>query len=459
MAMKKLFLTTYLKYYLASIEPYADRINKTTKRTDCQSLSQSGFSVPLALGLGLVMIIVAASIIGRSQSDRDITSSQRETNRALSVSEAGAIRFQAFLDRHKLLATKNLAQWITTLDTLPSVQAGCHSIDLPIAKYQAGLFKDNTWIDLDPSDRNKGRYQIVDYQYQNGVGKLTVAGRIDAYNTTDYTANSTLKIDIPIGSESAKIAPPALWANTLNLNASQKVTGQIRGVTCPLLPMTDADGIAGVDMSNIEIVSGIPSGQIIADPFVNIPTPKIAPTTATSIPAITTSIELPRPTSTDTPDANGEYHYFVDTDIPGGDSIKLQDIDRIKITIPAHQKINLYLKGNIDLAGSQTIGVNSANPNLRIYGSSQTVKLTIKDNAEITAFIHAPLADAKNISSSTPNPGQNITGAVWVNSWDSTSSSSPIPIVQTGNWTDFGIAKIEQPSQLSPISYWQRVEN
>jgi hypothetical protein len=449
----------YLRCYLASIEPFADRIIKTTHRTDRQSLSQSGFSVPLALGLGLVMMIVAASIIGRSQSDRDITSSQRETNRALSISEAGAIRFQAFLDRHKLLATKNLAQWVTTLDTLPTPLAGCHSIDLPMAKYQAGLFKDSAWIDLDPSDRNKGRYKIVDYRYQNGVGKLTVAGRIDAYNTTDNTANSTLKIDIPIGSESANIAPPALWANTLNLNANQKVTGQIRGVTCPLLPIADPDGIAGVDLSNIVLISGIPSGQIIADPFINIPAPKVAPTTATSIPAITTSIELPRPASTDTPDANGEYHYFVDTDIPGGDSIKLKDIDRIKITIPATQKINLYLKGNIDLAGSQTIGVNSTNPNLHIYGSNQTIKLTIKDNAAIIAFIHAPLADAKSISSSTPNPGQNITGAVWVNSWDSTSSSSPMPIVQMGNWSDFGIAKVEQPSQLSPISYWQRIEN
>ncbi|AFY95550.1 DUF7305 domain-containing protein [Chamaesiphon minutus] len=457
--MIKYYLRTYLRCYLALIEPCTDRISKATHRLDRQSLSQSGFSVPLALGLGLVMIIVAASIIGRSQSDRDITSSQREINRALSVSEAGALRFQSFLDRHKLLATKNLAQWVNTLDTLPTSQAGCHSIDLPIARYQAVLFKDSTWIELDPSDRNKGRYQIVDYRYQNGVGKLTIAGRIDAYNTTENTANSTLKIDIPIGSESAKIAPPALWANTFNLNANQKVTGQIRGVSCPLLPMMDSDGIAGIDMSNIALISGIPSGQIIADPFVSIPAPKIAPTIATSIPAITTSIELPRPTSADTPDAKGEYHYLVDTDVPGGNSIKLQDSDLIKITIPATQKINLYLKGNIDLAGSQTIGVNSANPNLRIYGSNQTVKLTIKDNASITAFIHAPLADAKSISSTTPNPSQNITGAVWVNSWDSSASSSPIPIVQMGNWSDFGIAKIEQPSQLSPISYWQRIEN
>ena len=124
-----------------------------------------------------------------------------------------------------------------------------------------------------------------------------------------------------------------------------------------------------------------------------------------------------------------------------------------------NQKVNLYLKGNLDLAGSQTIDVNTAHPNLRIYGSSQTVKLIVKDTASITAFIHAPFADAKSIHSSPPNSSKNITGAVWVNSWDSTTSPNEIPIVQSGNWADFGISKLKQPSQISPISYWQRVEN
>ena len=176
------------------------------------------------------MIIFAASIIGRSQSDRATTSSQRETNRALSVSEAGIVRVQSFLDRYKLLATTNLNQWVNTLDNLSSTQASCRLINLTAVKQQAGLFRNNAWIDLDNNDRNKGRYRIIDYQYRNGIGKLTVAGEINAYNTTQNSSNSTITVDIPIGSESAKIAPPALWANTFNLSANQKITGQIQGV-------------------------------------------------------------------------------------------------------------------------------------------------------------------------------------------------------------------------------------
>jgi Tfp pilus assembly protein PilX len=421
---------------------------------------ETGFALPVAIGMGLVMIIVAASMIGRAQSDRTITNSQRETSRALSASEAGVIRVQSFLDRHKLLATKNLTEWPDTLDKLTPSQISCRLINLALVKQQVKLFRDSNWIDLDNSDQNKGRYKIVDYQYQSGTGKLTVVGEIDAYNTTQNSSKSTLTVEIPIGNESANISPPALWANAFNLNPNQKVTGQIQAAACSQLPATDSDGIVGVDASNITLVSGVPSGQIIADPFTPIPASQIAPATAIPLAAITTSIQLPRLISIDTPDANGEYHYLVDVDdATSQHSIKLKDSDSIKIDIIANQKVNLYLKGNVDFAGSQTLNVNPNHPNLRIYGSSQTLKFSIKDNASITAFIHAPFADAKSISSSTPNPNKNITGGLWVNSWDSATSPTEIPIIQAGNWSDFGIAKIDQPAQISPVSSWQRVSN
>jgi hypothetical protein len=422
--------------------------------------AQAGFAMPIALGLGLVMIIVSASIIGRSQSDQLTTNSQREINRALSVSESGVIRVQSFLDQYKFLATKNLDQWSSTLDLLPSAQVNCHLINPIAVKQQAELFKNNTWIELDPTDHNKGRYQIVDYRYQSGIGKLTVAGEIDVYNTTQNSSRSTLTIEIPISSESAKIAPPALWANTFNLNINQKITGKIQGTTCPQLASVDADGIIGIDSSNLMLISGSSGGEVIADPFTPLPAAKIAPNTAISLPAITSSITFPRPYSTDLPDVNGEYNYVVDIDNPSsGYSIKLHNLDLLTVNITANQKVNLYLKGNIDLAGSQTVNVNSAHPNLRIYGSPQTTKLAIADTASITAFIHAPFADAKSITANPPNPNGRIVGAIWVKSWDSATSPNQIPIIQAGNWADFGIPKIEQPAQLSSISYWQRVEN
>jgi hypothetical protein len=419
-----------------------------------QQNSQAGFTMPLALGMGLMMIIVTASIIGRSQSDRTTTSFQKESDRSVSVSEAGIVRVRSYLDRHKFLATKNLNNWVNTLDSLPSAQSGCGLIDFAQARQQALLFQNSSWIDLDSSNPKKGRYKIVNYQYQNGIGKLTIASEIASYSNTQNISSSKLNVEIPIGSESANIVPPALWANTFNLSLAQKITGQIRAVSCPLSPLTDPDGVAGVNYGNL-----MTGGQLTADPFASIPLPKVAPSTAILIPAITSSIQLPRVASIDLPDANNEYHYLVDLDsISSGYSIKLNDGDLLNINILPNQKVNLYLKGNIDLAGSKTIGVDPNHPNLRIYGSSQTTKLTIKSNAAITAFIHAPLADAQSLSG-IPSLGSGVMGAVWVKNWDSATDANDLPIVQVGTWADFGITKIEQPSQLSPVSSWQRLEN
>jgi hypothetical protein len=421
--------------------------------------AQSGFAMPLALGLGLVMIIVTASTIARSQSDRTTTNFQKEANRALSISEAGAIRVQSFLDRYKLLANKNLDRWVDTLNTLPESQRNCTTLDLSQAKQQSQLFKERRWINLDNSNLNKGRYRIIDYQYQAGVGTLTVAGSIDAYNTREHSSTSILKLKIPIESETAKVPPPALWAYTFKTNPKQQINGQIRGVICPQPTQEDPDGIAGVDRTNIVQIENKPTGIIITDPFTSIPLPKDPPNIAARISAITTSIRFPLNAS-DLPDANDEYNYLVDIDNATSNySIKLKDSDRIQIDIAPKYKVNLYLKGNIDLAGSQTINVNSTHPNLRIYGSNRTTKFSIKNNASITSFIHAPFAVAQNIKSTTTSSAGNITGSIWVNSWDSATSQGEIPIIQSGTWKDFGIDPNEQPPQLNPVSYWHRVEN
>ncbi len=427
-------------------------------RLNRSNSDQSGFAMPLALGLGLVMMIVSASTIARSQSDRTTTNFQKEANRALSISEAGAIRVQSFLDRYKLLANKDLDRWVDTLNTLPESQRNCNALDIVAAKQQSQLFEDRNWISLDNNNPNKGKYRIINYQYQAGVGTLTVAGSIDAYNTSENSSTSILKLVIPINSETAKVPPPALWAATFQTNPNQQINGQIRAVICPQPTSEDPDGIIGIDRTNLTQLEGKASGKIIADPFISIPIPKDAPNIAARIPAITTSIQFPLNVS-DLPDLNGEYNYLVDIDNDTSKySIKLQDGDQIKINIAAKHKINLYLKGNIDLAASQTISVNSSQNNLRIYGGNNTTKFSIKNNASIRAFIHTPFAVAQNIESTTTSSGGNITGGIWVKSWDSATNQGKIPIIQSGTWKDFGIDVEAQPPQLNPISHWRRIE-
>jgi hypothetical protein len=416
--------------------------------------TNAGFTMPIALGIGLTMMLVTATMMTNSQSDRQTTYSHRESNRALNVAETGATRFRAFLDRHKFLANRNLENWLDTLNNLPFDRANCNNIDLNSAKQQANLYNQKQWLNIDDRDLDKGRYQIVNYQYQNGIGKVTIAGEVGVTgNTRERTAVNTIAVEIPIGSNA--IAPPALWVNTLILSNERQIKGDVRTTICPIVTREDLDGISGVNITNLLPISDRLGGEIIGDAFTSLPQIKNPPNNATLIPAITTSIELPRPDSTDTPDVNGEYHYLVDVDSPdSGYSIKLKDGDAIDISITSDKKVNLYLKGNIDFAGAKTNNVSYSHPNLRIYGGNYTKKIIVKDSASITALIHAPVASGKSI----PNEmmGMGITGGIWVNNWDSQSNRSKLKISQAGAWEDWGIKSEERPPQLNPIHYWRR---
>lgn len=442
---------------------YSLAIAKIAHKSQPKNTAESGFALPLALGMGLVMMIVAASTIGRSQSDRTSTNFQKESTRALGTSEAGILRVQLFLDRYKLLANKNLDQWVDTLNTLPSEQANCGSLNLVSTKQQAEVFKNHNWIELDSTDPNKGRYRVIDYQYQGGVSKLTIAAEINNYNTTNNSSNnssnSTLSVEIPISSEDANIAPPALWAQVFKLSTTQKITGQVRAIVCPQIAASNPDGVNGISQSNITGVDNQPTGKIITDSFTSMPKFKPVPTNFILLPAITSSIQLPRPKASGDLPTNNEYNYLVDIDsLSSGYSIKLKDTGHIRINSSTDQKVNLYLKGNVDLAGGQITNVKDKTPLVHIYGNEQTTKLIIKDNAKVAAFIHTPFADAQNLTSKSSRPNSGIVGSVWVKSWDSETGKGQISITQSGNWADFRIDKIDQPPQLNPIRSWQKVE-
>jgi hypothetical protein len=409
----------------------------------------AGFTMPIALGMGCLMMLFSASMINRSDSDRQTTNSYRQADRALTAAEAGVIRVQSFLDRYPLLATYNLDRWVDTLNQLPQDRKSCGIIDLNLAKDRATLHQSGSWINLDDRHLDRGRYRVIDYQYRHGIGKLTVAGEVGS--DPNSISNNTIAVDIPIGSQNP---PPALWVNSLHLSENQRIQGDVRAVICPQISAKDLGGLVGIDRVNLTQIQDRFTGKIIADPFTQIPPTKKPPNNAVKLPAITSSIQLPRPRSVDTPD-NNEYHYIIEVDNrKSGHSIKLKNTDHIEINVPENQKVNLYLKGDIDLAGSKTINVNQNYPNLRIYGGTNTKKLTIQDNASITALIHAPFAHATSIHSN--ELGTGIIGVVWVNSWDSYTHRSQLSIAQAGTWKDFEIEPAQQPPHIYPIVSWQR---
>jgi hypothetical protein len=418
--------------------------------------ADAGFALPLSLGVGTIAILFAAIAINSSQTDRSIAVSRERVDLALTTAEIGVTRTQLFLDRYRWLATKNIGDWSQAVKTRTPSQLTCQQADNGQLITQIDKFDRRDWQNIDDTNPNKGRYKVVDYRYVDGVGKLSITGEIDG-NIKGNKSLSNLTINIPIGSEAGNLNPPALWANNLNLNNEPQINGNIRVNVCALPSESDLDGITGAIDSNITHIDGKPSGRLSGDIFTTLPAIFPAPNNAIDLPAITTSITLPR--SSDLPDERGNYNYRVGVESATSNySIRFQDRDRLTININPDRQVNLYLQGNIEFANSQTVNVNPIQPNLRIYGSDRTAELGIANSAIITALIHAPAAKAIVRQGNTA-ASNGITGAVWVDRWDTQTNNAAMVINQAGTWTGFNINSAAQPALINPPRSWQQTGN
>ncbi|MEB3249749.1 MAG: hypothetical protein VKK07_10435 [Merismopediaceae bacterium] len=63
--------------------------------------SHRGFALPMAMMVGMVILVVGATIIIRAQSDQSKMITQSTTNRAMAIAEAGATRYIEFLNNNR----------------------------------------------------------------------------------------------------------------------------------------------------------------------------------------------------------------------------------------------------------------------------------------------------------------------------------------------------------------------
>jgi hypothetical protein len=72
---------------------------------------EQGFTLPTAMGMGFILMMVTAAMLERARSEQIISTSRARSELSMAVTEAGVTRFQSFLDRQRLLVTKDLANW------------------------------------------------------------------------------------------------------------------------------------------------------------------------------------------------------------------------------------------------------------------------------------------------------------------------------------------------------------
>jgi Tfp pilus assembly protein PilX len=403
-----------------------------------------GFTIPTVMGIGIVMVLIAAALINRVQNDQAIAGMQFRSEGAINAAEIGIIRLQSFLTQNRLFATQNSAQWETLVTNLNNEIGSCPSLSLNSAWREGQSYAQGQWLNAGQADH---QYRMLSYNYRSqpgsngqvGLATLTIEGQVTGGLRP---AVSRLAVEIPIATTSSALAPPALSAKSFNLDSVAKVNGDVRAHACP--DLADVDRVPGIADTNLT------AGKITAGIDTFWPQPQLAPASAISLPAIKSSITLPR--RADFPDAQGNFDYVVDADA-SNNSIQLPDDQKIAVQVAANQSVNLYVRGNIDFGGGQVnmpVGETQPHPEkLRIYGSDRTLRFSIKDSASVMALIHAPLAIGS--SEAAPKIGTGITGSLLLQQWDSATHHSQLPIKQLG-----GQPEQQRGIQLQPISNWQR---
>lgn len=414
-----------------------------SKRFDRRSGDQ-GFTLPVVMGMGFMLMMITAAMLERARNEQVISSSRARSELSMAVTEAGVTRFQSFLDRQRLLATRDLANWPVDLTNL------ANDVGLCIDQTEAQVYSQQDWLSL-PT----GQYRLRDYSYQPqpgangqiGVGKLLLEGQT---TIKPSKASSLLAVEIPLSLTPKAL--PALWATAVSLDQNQKITGDVRVRACP-----DPSGrVTGTYSENITLgVDGQPTGSISATIF-PWPQARLVPYYNLDLPMIDKSKTLPL--AGDSPDANGVYHYVVKSDI-NNDSIKLSASEKLQVKLKPKESVNLYVAGNLSIKG-QILAIDEATKapqpqRLRIYGGVDTKEVSLFDSATITAMIHAPLADGRGYKAS--KMGQGLKGVLWLKSWNSEQEQSRMSIEQAGSWADLEIPPEERLGvRIHPPSSWQR---
>ncbi len=413
---------------------------------------EQGFTIPIVMGIGMVMVLIVAALISRVQNDQAINQMQGRSEGALNAAEIGVTRLQSFLTEQRQFAAYNSSQWESLVTSLNEAKGSCPGQSSSTNQGQS--YAQGQWFNAGQTNH---QYRLVSYDYRSqtgrngqvGIGTLTVEGQV---TSGLRPAVSQLAVEIPIAIATKPPAPPALTAKSFKISNAAQITGDVYAHLCP--DRTDPDLVPGIAQSNLVITDR--QGAISAGLEKGWPLPLNAPSTAISVPVITDNLTLPR--SIDSADAQGNFNYVVESDAMNN-SIQLPDDKKITVQVASNQAVNLYTRGNIDLGGGQVIVqvIDDDQPHpekLRIYGSDRTVQFSIKDSASVMAIIHAPLASGR--AAATPTTGAGITGSLLLQQWDTATSQSKLPIKQMSEGLATQLPLEQRSLQLQPISSWQR---
>lgn len=228
-----------------------------------------GFTLPMVIALGLVMLLLGAVNITIANEENLTAISQNSRSDALAIAEVGVARYRELLDRNRTLAVYDSSQWATTTEVC----------DDNIGSFLPGMSNDITEAGKDLNNDGDttdviGSYSLVSYDYindndvdddattlpidngqldlsddaanNNARGRLTVRGK-----APNNAGEAQIEVEIPIriNPDDMTNLAPALWigdntvtatelGNNLTIDDSDPLTTNDGNVVIQDLPVT-----------------------------------------------------------------------------------------------------------------------------------------------------------------------------------------------------------------------------
>ena len=452
---------------------------------------EKGFALPLAVLIGLILMVTGMTMIMRAQGDQSKVIAQKARADSLTSSEVGLARVQDLLNSVRVMATvgrncdsgdcwqnakydvvtdpTNLQKHLRKLvDAAPSCS---NPNDADTLKAKIGELRElsaDKWVDL--GNNRYYRVDRYDYRIETGMGVLTLEGLSRKSAATDLT-NIAINRDSDDNAASRNrvvVTIPILDAPTPAFNRS----------TVPALWISEgtADNGAKFEGDVVEVVARpecdnkpdkIQQPTPALNPpytaqFVGVFFPKL-PETPTSLPSgqkdlvLTSSETFPRK------DADNKIVDTPSTRTIDGKSVQVYEyiVNNInlssgQITIEPGQRVVFYVRGNINGAikhdcGSVT-GCKPGNLQIYAYSESNSAQICLRGDQTLQAFIFAP-----DYSLGKTDNGTFI-GAAWGKNWgkikDCASNSGAVAVTQGVEWTELIYDLKPQFPRLGQIANW-----
>ncbi|WP_319422308.1 DUF7305 domain-containing protein [Pleurocapsa sp. FMAR1] len=187
-----------------------------------------GFTLPMVIALGLVMLLLAAVSITTANEENLTAITQNSRSDALAIAEVGVARYRELLDRNRILTVYDSSAWGTQTQICDNLTSFLPGVSKNISLDEDGQILNN---DGDSTDSfTIGSYLLVSYDYTNDNPPATSIAN-GTFNMTNDTANNNargiltikgtasdnseaqIQVDIPIriNLDDVKNLAPALW--------------------------------------------------------------------------------------------------------------------------------------------------------------------------------------------------------------------------------------------------------